>query len=171
MVRTSIRLQLFKQLIIVYQAHMMHFQRTVQQNNENVAPTKQCFIVGKNLLLSQLPHKSAAHAITKSWSEQGPYHWTHPLRLARKELKLLSYKSFCVLLIFVLMVFAKRKTMRKTWKSNSLLFSSMRLLSFSKFNRYVLLKNRLPRVETDPAAVWPGERYFCCLCSCPGEWG
>lgn len=39
----------------------MHFQRIVQQNNENenVASIKQCFIVGKILLQSQPPRKSA----------------------------------------------------------------------------------------------------------------
>lgn len=73
MVRASIRPQLLKQLIIVYQAHMMHFQRTVQQNNENLAPTKQCFIVGKNLLsvnlfinqqCTQLPSPEASKGLT-----------------------------------------------------------------------------------------------------------
>lgn len=61
---TSIKLKPFKQLVIVYQGHIMHFQQIIQQNNENLASTKQCFSVGKNILLNQPPHKSVKRAIT-----------------------------------------------------------------------------------------------------------
>lgn len=33
----------------------MHFQQIIQQNNENLASTKQCFTVGTNILLNQPP--------------------------------------------------------------------------------------------------------------------
>lgn len=59
---TSIKLQLLKQPITVYQAHPMHFQRISQQNTENLASTKQSFIVGKNLLLNQPPCKAVERA-------------------------------------------------------------------------------------------------------------
>lgn len=127
----------------------MHFQRIVQQNTDNLVSIKQRFIVGKNLFLSQ-PRKSAERTITGAWREQEPSRWTHPLRLARKDLKLLLYKSFCVLLICV--CFNSYLKKGKLWERHekvTVYHSHQYVCVIFKLSRvaqikYALLKNRLP---------------------------
>lgn len=95
---TSIKLKPFKQLVIVYQGHVMHFQQIIQQNNENLASTKQCFTVGTNILLNQPPINQLNMQLLGPEGNKGitaePVLW-----LAIKDLKLLSYLSVCVLFI------------------------------------------------------------------------
>lgn len=121
----------------------MHFQRIVQQNNENenVASIKQCFIVRKILLLSQAPRKSAQHTITAAWREREPYHWSHPLPLAREDLRLSPCKSFCVLLICICFnSIWKKENYEKNMKKVAVYRSSQCVCVFFKFSRVAQIK-------------------------------